>query len=71
MSSQAEAQQNCVQQTEEKKCWVCVNGTVAQLTEAQAKARGLKCYSSQREASVNCGQGPKPATVSYTGAPAS
>jgi hypothetical protein len=37
-----------------------VNGSVTEVSESVAKARGLTCYSSQREAGANCGQKPNP-----------
>jgi hypothetical protein len=35
-------------------CWVCIDGRVTQMTAAQAKARGTKCFGSQQEAQQNC-----------------
>ena len=45
-----EAKKNCG-----NLCWICVDGKVVQVTEAQARERQAKCYASQEEALRNCG----------------
>ena len=49
-----------------KLCWVCVDGQVVQMPEAEAKAKGIPCYPSRERAQAACG-GDKPCWVCVDG----
>jgi hypothetical protein len=59
-SSREEATRSCRKEGGGGNCWVCMNGRVGQVTEAQARARGLQCYGSREEAARSCGGGQGP-----------
>src|ERR1044072_9572974 len=35
-------------------CWVCINGKLVQVSQAEAKAKNLECYPTAEEAQKHC-----------------
>ena len=48
------------------KCWVCVDGQVVQVSDAEAKSKGLRCYTSQAEARRIARTPPRPVGSALT-----